>query len=352
MNWNSRSIRRYDPRLYFPRRRTQSRGLLVPLLVGGAAAVAGALAARAVIRSKRYYDLAGKVVLVTGSSRGLGFELARRLLARGAHVVVCARHEAELREAQEKLLGERRSPEGSVLAIPCDVTDEDQVDAMVSQVQSTLGRIDVLVNNAGTIAVGPAETMTPADYQEALQTHLHGPLRLTLAVLPAMRRRKQGRIVNITSIGGKTPAPHLLPYTVSKFALVGFSEGLRTEAAQDNVFVTTVVPGLFRSGGFRHAWFKGQDEKEFAWFSTADNLPVLTASVDRMADKVIDALIHGDAELIYPRVASLQARLHGLFPGLSTEVATLVNGLLPDAGGIGKRRSQGFESEKRAGSSS
>ena len=121
--------------------------------------------------------------------------------------------------------------------------------------------------------------MTLADYQEAMSVHFAAPLIATMAVLPAMRAGGGGRIVNISSIGGKVPAPHMLPYVASKFALTGFSEGLRVELEKENIFVTTVCPGLFRSGSPRNAFFKGRYEDEYAWFATSDVLPVM--SIDR-----------------------------------------------------------------------
>src|SRR5262249_21748751 len=161
------------------------------------------------------------------------------------------------------------------LAVPCDVTDRKQADALVATVLARWRPIDVLVNNAGTICVGPQETMTEEDYREAMQTNFWGPLHMIEAVLPGMRQRRSGRIVNIASIGGKVSVPHLLPYSASKFALVGLSEGLRAELAKDGILVTTVCPGLMRTGSPRNATFKGQNTAEYAWFSISDSLPLL-----------------------------------------------------------------------------
>ncbi|MEJ7710408.1 MAG: SDR family oxidoreductase [Pyrinomonadaceae bacterium] len=138
---------------------------------------------------------------------------------------------------------------------------------MVQRVTETLGGIDVLINNAGLIQVGPLEVMTLEDYEEAMRTHFWAPLYTILAVLPQMRRRQEGRIVNISSIGGKIAVPHLVPYSASKFALVGLSTGLRTELAKDKIVVTTVSPGLIRTGSPRNATFKGKHREEYAWFS-------------------------------------------------------------------------------------
>src|SRR5687767_4306792 len=166
-------------------------------------------------RKMNEYDLRGKTVLVTGGSRGLGLVLAREFAANGARVAICARDEQELDQASDDLL----SRGADVLAIKCDVTNMAEVESMVSRVRQRFGKIDVLVNNAGTIQVGPLEVMKHEDFEHTMRTHFWGPLNTILAVLPEMRERRDGRIVNISSIGGKIAVPHLVPYSASKFAL-------------------------------------------------------------------------------------------------------------------------------------
>ena len=308
-------------------------------IIGG---VAGAgFAARALLRRSRYLPLDGAVVLITGGSRGLGLLLAREAASRGARIAICARDEVELQRAADELLDRG----ADVLAVQCDLTVRPQVEEFVAGTIRHFGGVDFLIHNAGTITVGPVEEMTIDDYDEAIRLHLGAAVYAAHAVLPHMKLRGQGRIVNITSIGGKVPAPHLLPYTASKFALVGFSEGLRTELLKDNIYVTTVVPGLMRTGGPRNAFFKGNVEQEYAWFSTADVLPLLSMDAARMARRVIDAAEHGDAELILPWPAKLQAKLHALFPGLMTDLAGLANRMLPQPGGVGATRVVGALSE-------
>ncbi|MEJ7617506.1 MAG: SDR family oxidoreductase, partial [Pyrinomonadaceae bacterium] len=235
-----------------------------------AAAGAGALwALGSAVKRWRAFEMRGQTVLITGGSRGLGLLIARELARQGAQLAICARDGAELARARADLLacGAR------ALAVQCDVTERAQVNEMVHRVSEHFGRIDVLINNAGTIQVGPVEVMTVEDYEEAMKTHFWAPLYTTLAVLPEMRRRA-GRIVNISSVGGKIAVPHLVPYSASKFALVGLSSGLRTELAKDGIVVTTVSPGLIRTGSPRNATFKGQHREEYAWFSIGDSLPL------------------------------------------------------------------------------
>ncbi len=309
-----------------------------------AAAGAGALLlGRAVARRLFGYSLRGKVVLITGGSRGLGLVMAREFAAEGAKVVICARRQDELEAARADL----KARGAEALAVPCDVTDRAQVNELMSIARDRFGRIDVLVNNAGVIQVGPVEVMTVEDYEQAMKTHFWAPLYATLAVLPEMRRRREGRIVNISSIGGKVSIPHLVPYSASKFALVGLSEGLRAELLQDGVVVTTVCPGLMRTGSPRNALFKGKHRAEYAWFAISDSLPLTSMSAVRAARQIVAATKRGDAEVILTIQAQLAARFHGLFPGTTTDLLALVNRLLPEAGGIGRRRAKGKDSQSR-----
>lgn len=298
------------------------------------------LAARAVVRWWQEYDLRDKVVLITGGSRGLGLIMARQLLHQGARVAICARDETELECARSDL----NQHHGRVLTVPCDITDQRQVNTMVQAVQRYFGWIDVLINNAGIIQVGPVESMTLEDYDEAMKVHFWGPLYTVLAVLPDMRQRREGRIVNISSIGGKISMPHLLPYNASKFALVGFSEGLRAELAKDNIVVTTVCPGLMRTGSPRNAFFKGQHRAEYAWFSISDALPLLSQSAERAASQIIAACKRGDAEVVLSLPAKLATTVHSLFPHGTVDLLGLVNRLLPDPGGVGTARLAGKDS--------
>lgn len=308
------------------------------LILAGAGAL---LAACAIVRKVGEYDLRDKVVLITGGSRGLGLVMAREFAREGARLAICARDESELERARTDLV--RRG--AHVVTAACDITNREQVNQTIQAVLESYGRIDVLVNNAGVIEVGPMEVMTLEDYEEAMRTHFWGPLYMTLGVLPQMRARREGRIVNITSIGGKISIPHLLPYSASKFALVGFSEGLRAELKKDGIVVTTVCPGLMRTGSPRNAVFKGQNEAEYAWFAISDSLPVTSMNAERAARQIISACKHGDAEVVLSIQAKMAVKFHGLFPGLTADLLGFINELLPAPGGIGTERAKGKESE-------
>ena len=307
----------------------------------GVAITAGVLSlARFAWRKMNEYKLHDKTVLVTGGSRGLGLVLAREFAAEGARVAICARDEEELERARLDLLQQG----ADVMAVQCDVTKNEEVENLVNAVRERFGTIDVLVNNAGTIQVGPLEVMNRKDFKKAMKAHFWGPLNTILAVLPEMRERRDGRIVNISSIGGKIAVPHLGPYSASKFALVGLSKGLRAELRKDGILVTTVCPGLMRTGSPRNANFKGKHREEYAWFSIADSLPVASIKAERAARQIVDACKQGRAELVITPQAKLAVLFDALFPELTAELMAAVNQLLPEPGGIGEGTAKGRDS--------
>ncbi|GAB3295237.1 SDR family NAD(P)-dependent oxidoreductase [Hymenobacter tenuis] len=317
-------------------------------LLAAAAGAVGLLAATFYSNRRGSYNLTGRVVLITGGSRGLGLILARQAIAEGAKVAICARDAEELERARQELAQDG----AEVLALVRDLTNAEQVQTLVAEVQRTLGSIDVLINNAGIITAGPLDNIELRDYQDSMDTHFWAPLHAMQAVLPAMRRRGEGRIVNIASVGGKVPVPHLAPYCASKFALVGLSESFRAELLQHGIQVTTVCPGLMRTGSARNAIVKGQHKKEYAAFIIADSLPVLSIDADSAARQIWNACRRGDAEVILSVPAKMLSAFHGLFPGTTTDVLSWVNRTLPRSGGpLGDERRWGYESESEASKS-
>lgn len=301
------------------------------------------VASRFGLRHLRTEDVSGHVVLITGGSRGLGLGLAREFARRGCRIVICGRDEDALTRARDEL----RDSGADILAIPCDVSDGRQIDRLVAETTERFGPIDILVANAGQIGVGPFATTTEADFENALDVMFWGVLRPIRAVLPAMRTRGRGRIVTITSIGGKVSVPHLMPYSAAKFAAVGLSEGLRAELAGTGIRVTTVVPGLMRTGSHLNVEFRGNPDAEYAWFSLGASLPVVSMDAARAAAQIVAATVRGDTEVILSLPAAVLARVHGLAPGLTTDILALVNRLLPSAPADGGSRARGYEIESR-----
>ena len=323
--------------------------LMTAGIAGGALTVAGLGAAFAgwgvlsrQAKKLRGADLSGQVVLITGGSRGLGLQLAREFAAHGCRIAICARTPEQLESARADL----RRRGGDPLIVVCDVTDRAQVEALVARVSDHFGRIDILVNNAGLIRVGPLETMRLADFEQAMATMFWAHVYTTMAVLPQMRERRSGRIANITSIGGKISVPHLLPYSCAKFAAVAFSEGLRAEVRKDDIHVTTIVPGLMRTGSHLTAEFKGNHGREFLWFSLGAASPFASENVERAARDIVQATRWGLPERILSAPANLLTRLHGALPELTVPILSLLNEyLLPT--GTDPTVKKGREAEKQ-----
>jgi NAD(P)-dependent dehydrogenase (short-subunit alcohol dehydrogenase family) len=290
-------------------------------------AVGGAMLLARAWRSRRLIDFAGKTVVITGGSRGLGLVIARELAAQGARLALVARDADELNRARMDV--KEHGPE--VQTYVCDVRHRGAVESTIERIVADHGGVDVLINDAGIIQVGPREHMTLADYQDAMDTHFWGPLYGILAVLPHLRRQGEGRIVNISSIGGRIAVPPLLPYCASKFALTGLSEGLHAELAREGIHVTTVSPGLMRTGSTYNAWFKGRHRREFAWFHLADSIPALSIDARRAARQIIEACRRGDAQLTITPLARLAVLLNAACPETMARMIALSNQLLPSA---------------------
>jgi short-subunit dehydrogenase len=258
-------------------------------------------------------DLRGEVAVVTGASRGLGLLLAAELARRGARLVICARDEAVLGTAA----GQLRETGAEVVPVACDVTSPDAAPRLVAAAREHYGRLDIVISNAGLIRVGPVQSTSAGDYETALATMALAPARMALAALPVMQEQGHGRIVTIASIGGKISVPHLLPYSTAKFAAVGFSEGLRAELGRGPVTVTTVVPGLMRTGSHVQARFAGQREKEFTWFSLGASLPLVSMDAERAARQIVAGVAERRAEILLTPAGQVAGRLGAVAPGLT-----------------------------------
>lgn len=301
------------------------------------AAGVGLLSARRLLNTP--FDLRGRSVLISGGSRGLGLALAREFAVRGARLTLLARTAADLDRAAADL----RARGAAVHTVTGDVTVDADVRRAVEEANRQHGRLDVVVNNAGIITVGPLENMTEEHFRDSLEVNTLAPLRLTRAALPFLRARG-GRVLIVASVGAKVGVPHLAPYSVSKFAVAGLGQAMRAELAREGVGVTTVCPGLMRTGSPRHAGVTGQAEKEYALFATVDNAPVLSLDAAEAARRIVDALVRGDAETMVGGPALLLRYAQALAPQLTADLLALGGRLLP-APVPGARTVPGSEAE-------
>jgi NAD(P)-dependent dehydrogenase (short-subunit alcohol dehydrogenase family) len=185
-------------------------------------------------------NLSDKVAIVTGGGQGIGKAIALRLAREGADVVVCGRREESLRETS----GAIQALKPRSRAIVADVSDEEQVDAMVRQMRAEFGHIDILVNNAGIAGpTAPATSISRAAWDEVLAINLTGAFLCARAVLPDMIERRSGKIINISSVAGRMAYALRSPYAVSKWGLIGMTRTLAQEVGQYHIQVNAIVPG-------------------------------------------------------------------------------------------------------------
>ncbi len=315
---------RYKARVY----RTQSTVALG--LLGAAVTVSAVYTAR-----RRATAMKGKIVVVTGGSRGLGLAIARVFGKHGAHLVLASRSGEQLQRAVGVLHQEGAIANPSTaLTVVCDVTKPEDCARLVQETTQRYGRVDVLINCAGIINVAPFQDQPLSAFHEAMDANFFGSLHTIQAALPGMQERGSGSIVNIASIGGKIGVPHMLPYVASKFALVGFSEGLHAELSGTGVSVTTVCPGLMRTGSHGNAKFGGDSQAEYDWFSLGAMLPGASASAGSAAKQIYNATVDRVAEITITPQAWLASRVVGVAPSLAAGAAGLMTrALLPKPNG-------------------
>ena len=273
--------------------------------------------------SRSFYK--DRIALISGGSRGLGLEIARQICARGGKVALLARDAKELGRAKSDL--EHFGTE--VLTVQCDLLETAQIQSAVQQTLERFRKIDILINNAGIVEVGPLGHMQFKDFDRAMRLHFWAPFVLQFLTVPRMRVQGGGHIVNISSIGGRVAVPHMAPYSASKFALTGFSDAIRSDLARDNIYVTTVTPGMMRTGSHVHAMFKGDHAAEYRWFDWSRKLPFASISAERAARKIVNACARGKPILILPFSARLIIAAIALFPNLMARMMKLFSRSLP-----------------------
>lgn len=252
---------------------------------------------------------------------------------------------ALLSRDEASLLRAAKALNTHVFTVTCDVTDAESTRRAVQSATDYFGRVDMLIHCAGQMTVGPDRTMALSDHRRAMDTHLFGAVHAVHAVLPQMRRRGFGHIVLISSVGGRVGVPHMVPYSASKFALGGYGEALHAELVSEGIGVTTVYPGLMRTGSPRNADFKGQHRREYAWFSLLDSLPFISISAKKAAERIIEAGLAGRSELVLMPMGRLMLVVKALMPEVVAKLVAFAGSLLPAAAGAGYQSFKGYESE-------
>jgi short-subunit dehydrogenase len=184
--------------------------------------------------------------------------------------------------------------------------------------------------------VGPLSTMSEEAFRAALDGNLWTTIRVTLAAIPHLT--SNGRIVNITSIGAAISVPHLLPYSVSKFGALGFSLGLEAELSGRGISVTSVLPGVMRTGSAIHARFRGDVKREFEWFSASAALPLLAIPAERAAKAIVSASLRRKRFVVLGLPAKVLRIAQALFPNLTLATLRYVGQLLPRPKGLPEQK--------------
>ena len=252
-------------------------------------------------------ELHNKIAIVTGASRGIGVRVAEALAAKGVHLALAARSADELQETAARI----QSRGVRAIAVPTDVTSNDDLQRLVDRTNAELGPPDLLVNNAGVQRVTRFEKAEPSDIAWIINTNVIALEVLTRLVLPGMIERGRGHVCNIASLSGKTAYPYNTIYASSKHAVVGFSWSLREEMRPYGVEVSVVCPGFVA------------DEGMFARRHPDDPPPTLTRMVSptEVATKTVDAIEKNKAEVLITRgLGNIVDVLHALSPEATTNI--------------------------------
>lgn len=286
-----------------------------PLARTALAAAATALAYRTTSALARRTSFDGARVLILGGNRGLGLELARVLAAQGARLALVGRTASQLDTAAAELRG--RGAE--VHTRSADLIPRGAAEDAVAWAVDAMGGLDALVYVAGIIAVSPLEHLTREDDEVAMALHFWAPREALYAALPHLERSPVARVAVVSSIAGRVASPHLISYTASKFATSGLADSLRTPFRRRGVYLTTVNPGLMRTGSPRNAAFKGDAAKEFGWFAPRVGTPLSSIDSSRAARQIVTAMRHGRARLTITAQARLLHLLDTAFPELAAD---------------------------------
>ena len=243
-----------------------------------------------------------KVVVITGASSGIGEAAAEQFAKKGANIVLVARRKEKLEQVEKKL----SKYSTKILVQVCDVSDKEQVKQMSEKVIEIFSKIDVLVNNAGFVIYGKVEELSIEDIESQMQTNYFGMINCTKYFLPYFLKQNFGHMVNVASVGGSFGVPGIASYCATKFAMLGFSEGLHHELHETNVGVTVVSPIMVRTSLFDHLSFKN-----FTKFATGISL-----SSETVAKAIIKASDSSRLEIVVPSFVRIGIWFKQMFPFL------------------------------------
>lgn len=253
-------------------------------------------------------DFKNKVVLITGASSGIGKETAIQFAKKGAHVVIVARRKQILEELSYDL----KKFNITILFFECDVSDKFQVERMSRLVLEKFGSIDILVNNAGFAVYGSFSDLTTEEIESQMATNYFGMIYCTKNFLPSMIAKKSGHIVNVASVAASFGLPGIASYCASKFAMLGFSEGLKHELKGTGVGITVVSPIMVRTNFFDHPSFK-----------KLPKYSPMSLSDETVAKAILRAANSPRLEIIVPSIIRIAVWMKNTFPYLINPILGL-----------------------------
>ncbi|HUF49552.1 MAG TPA: SDR family oxidoreductase [Longimicrobiales bacterium] len=230
-------------------------------------------------------DMAGRIAIVTGASRGIGHAIAGALAAEGVHVALAARTARDVESAAAEL--SRRLSGSRTIGVACDVRSQQDCERLVQRTVDELGGVDILINNAGIGHFATVADMSPDDWRAVIETNLNGVFYCTHAALPHLKRSGASWIINIGSLAGKNAFPGGAVYNASKFGLIGFSEALMQEVRYDGVRVSYIMPGSVATE-FSHPTKGDGDE---AWKVQPEDIAQITLDLLRMPERTLPSRI-------------------------------------------------------------
>lgn len=253
-------------------------------------------------------------ILITGASQGIGKATALLFAQKGYDLVLASRRVEPLTTAAQEVQALGRT----VLSVPCDVKDPQQVENLVNKALAQYGNIDVLINNAGIYSSGTVEDFSLEDWHQTIDTNLWGYIHTIHALLPFMIAKGSGTIVNVISIGGKVPIPYLVPYSTSKFALTGLTEAMHSELKPKGIHVCGIYPSVIKSSLMERAIFRGKDEQDIEARRNQLNQVLSTPVVEKPEDvaKAIWEGVKNRRSEVLVGSANVSNAAYGLFPGL------------------------------------
>ncbi|MFD9626871.1 SDR family NAD(P)-dependent oxidoreductase [Peribacillus muralis] len=250
-------------------------------------------------------NLQGKVIVITGASGGIGKEVAIEAAKQGGRLVLLARSLDKLEQLKKELTNQYGI---DAYAFKLDVSDTDQITTVFDDIHAQIGEVDVLVNNAGFGTFKEAQDTKMDETKAMFAVNVIGLMACTKLVLPYMKQRKSGHIINIASQAGKIATPKSSLYSSTKFAVLGYSNALRLELMEDHVYVTTVNPGPIETNFFGIADESGTYVK---------NVEKFMLKPEKVATKIVAAMLTNKREINLPGWMDVAGKWYTLFPGIT-----------------------------------